>query len=111
MQPSLLHDGRSEVLVKVFSRIRESREDDNLLVIAIDRMGKLIAKVLYEHLQFAVVLRRDVFEHDQQQTDDFLVGFQITLPRAAIHVGKSYTRFLSAHEEIILAFVAVQHTL
>ena len=111
VQPCFLHDDGCEVLVEVFCRIGESREDKHFLVVAVDGMGKLIAQVLHEHLQLAVVLGRDVAKHDQQQADDFLVGYQVALPRAAIHVGQRDTGFLSAHEEVVLTLVAVQHTL
>ena len=97
MQTSSLLNERSDILIDILCRIRESCKDDDLLVIGINRMGKLLSQVFYQHLQFAVVHWCDVFEHRQQQAKDFLIGFEVALPRAAIHICQLHTSLFTSY--------------
>ena len=74
MQPCFLLDDGCEVVVEVLCRVGERCEDEYLLVVAVDGMAELFAQVLDKHVEFAVVLGRDVGEHGQQQADVLLVS-------------------------------------
>ena len=47
----LAEDSIRKNLIEVFSRVAEGGEDDNLLVLSVDRMAPFIADILNEQLQ------------------------------------------------------------
>ena len=51
----------------------------------------------------------DVLQHRQQQAKDFLIGFEVALPTAAIHISQLYASLLATYQEVVLAVLTVKH--
>ena len=60
LQSCLILDSRCQIIIEIFSGIRESRKDDYFLVVTIDGMSKFITEIFNKHLKLTIMLRGNI---------------------------------------------------
>ena len=70
----------ADVVEQVGSRVGESGENNDLLVVAVQRIFDFLRQCFQQYLQFGLVVRRDVRHGIQQGLQNGKVFLQITLP-------------------------------
>ena len=71
-------------------------------------MGELVPEVLDELLQLAVVLGRDVVQHQLGKGQLFLVTDQILPPGSVVHILQGYPVFLGTDESVVVGILNVE---
>ena len=94
VQSAVCLDSFGKFLIEVVCRIGKGCEDEYLPVVLVDRMCKLLLQVCYQHLQLAVMGWRNIFQHQEQHPEYFLICRQISSPTDIIHILESETSYL-----------------
>ena len=84
------------------------KENNDLLVIAVDRMLELIPKVFYQLLKLAIVLRSNVGQHKARKFQLIPVGLQIAPPCDIVHILQKNLALLGTYEDIVVAIFNIQ---
>ena len=99
VKPGAFLDERRNILIEILSRIGKCCENYDFLVAGIDWVGELRANIVYEQLKFAVMLRCNIFKHEQQCAEIIEVFDEIFTPLHIVHVGKVNLCFLAADKD------------
>ena len=94
VQSAVCLDSFGKLLIEIVCRVGKGSEDEYLPVVLVDRMGKLLLQVCYQHLQLAVMGWRNIFQHQEQHPEYFLICCQISSPTDIIHIPESETSYL-----------------
>ena len=84
VQSAVCLDSFGKLLIEIVCRVGKGSEDEYLPVVLVDRMGKLLLQIFYQHLQLAVMGWRNIFQHQEQ----------ISSPTDIIHIPESETSYL-----------------
>ena len=96
------------IVVYILSSVGERSKDNDFAVVAIDWVSEFVANILQQLLQFTVVLRCDIGEHNEQQIEIVEVFSQVIAPPHIIHIKDVDFRLLTADKHSIFAVVEIE---
>ena len=98
----------ADVVEQVGSRVGESGENNDLLVVAVQRIFDFLRQCFQQYLQFGLVVRRDVRHGIQQGLQNGKVFLQITLPCEIVHVRQCELYLLAHGEQVGFLIIRVK---
>ena len=90
------------------SSVGERSKDNDFAVVSVDGVSEFIANVLQQLLQFTVVFRCDVGEHNEQQIKIVEVFAEIIAPLHIVHIVEVDFRLFATDKHSVFAVVEIK---
>ena len=108
MQPKFSGGKCRYILIKIIGSIRESCEDDNLLIARIDWCFLLFTNQSQQRLQLRIMLRSNIADQIRQKLKILCIAFQFVQPRLVIHISEADTHLLANREKVGILIIVIE---